>query len=205
MLNTETPELNHKSPIVMVGRGDDREGILYMQSQLCAMPPSPEELATSDKLRNLMDQLGDKALGLAAPQIGIPRSIFVMRRKDGALCSFFNPVVISANLIKSCKPEGCLSIPYDGATNIPRPTQITIGYFTEAGEYKEETFENLEARCVSHEIEHLNGRLITRYIVQEEMRKQKHEHRLLIKKNSDINRRRSKSKLARKARKRNRV
>ena len=94
-------------------------------------------------------------LGMAAPQIGVSRRLFVMET-DGQRRACFNPEIISASEDLTDLPEGCLSFPGEECT-IKRPRTVTVRYQTVTGDWVEETLDGMTARCFQHELDHLNG------------------------------------------------
>ncbi len=101
-----------------------------------------------------------KGVGLAAPQVGINQQIFVMDIGDGPL-AFINPRIVKkfgADIIE----EGCLSIP--GVTvMVRRPERIVVRYVDEDNQPHEKIYEEMMARVIQHEIDHLEGKLIVDY------------------------------------------
>jgi peptide deformylase len=92
-----------------------------------------------------------KALGLAAPQVGVPVRLAVVYVKNVSWV-LLNPVVLWQSQEKATEEEGCLSLP--GAhVLVTRPTSILL-------EGHGVPFEGLMARAIQHEIDHLNGTLI---------------------------------------------
>jgi peptide deformylase len=117
---------------------------------------------------NLHKLLGDLAetmyeapgVGLAAPQIGILKRVIVMDVGDEhGLIELVNPEVVSFSG-EQVGPEGCLSIPgLQG--DVKRPLQVMVkGQDRNGAEIVIEGTELL-ARCIMHEIDHLNGVLFT--------------------------------------------
>jgi len=101
--------------------------------------------------------LNGKGLGLAAPQIGVPLQICVIACPERV--ALVNPKIVEAHG-KSLDKEGCLSFP-GKKVQIERANIVTIVYespFT--GNEVRRTFKGLEARCVQHELDHLNGKTI---------------------------------------------
>lgn len=96
------------------------------------------------------------AVGLAAPQIGLPYRVFVMEIPDMAARVCFNPEVVSVSEDVEKSEEGCLSFP-DLLLKVERPTKIEVRYQNHSGNLVHETFESLAARCYLHETDHLNG------------------------------------------------
>lgn len=109
-----------------------------------------------------------KGVGLAAPQVGINQRIFVADIGNGPT-AFINPK-ISKSSGKEPLEEGCLSIP--GVTvTVERATKIVVQYLDASNEKQEEVFEDLMARVVQHEFDHLDGKLILDYAAGEEKEK----------------------------------
>lgn len=99
-----------------------------------------------------------KGLGLAAPQVGIDRRFFVT---SGRFC--FNPKVLRSSEQCEVEDEGCLSLP-NIIVGVPRPVWIEVEYTDETGMEHQETLWHLSARVFLHELDHLNGKLITDYL-----------------------------------------
>ena len=107
--------------------------------------------------------------GLAAPQVGVSERMLVVDGNEvadnypelkGFVRKMINPVVVSESDTQSEYSEGCLSIPNVDA-DIKRPKTITVHYFDENLEEKEETFDDFAARMIQHEMDHLDGILFT--------------------------------------------
>ena len=102
--------------------------------------------------------------GLAAPQIGVSQRLFVMDAtwKEGtpAPMIFVNPDVLARSTTLATMEEGCLSIPGD-LVAVSRPDQVTLRWQGVDGAWHEETFAGFAAACTQHEIDHLDGFLIT--------------------------------------------
>jgi len=99
-------------------------------------------------------------LGLSATQVGCSRSVFVMN--CGERVAVINPVIVQLSNFGKTLLEGCLTFP-DQYVEIERPNEVRIQYMNEKFRQVERSFYDLEARCVLHEIDHLNGKLITAY------------------------------------------
>lgn len=111
-----------------------------------------------------------KGVGLAAPQAGINQRILVADIGQGPIA------VINPQIVKKegsvVMEEGCLSIP-GVVVKIKRPQKIFLKFLDENNRAREERFEDLMARVLLHEIDHLNGRLIVDYAGLIEKRKLK--------------------------------
>ena len=95
-------------------------------------------------------------IGLAANQVGIPKQIFVMQVDKKYVV--INPKMDKFTAEGESGIEGCLSLPGQKA-EITRRKYISIHYTDEYGKSQEAGFKGLEARCVQHELDHLNGKL----------------------------------------------
>ena len=103
-------------------------------------------------------------IGLAAIQVGYHRRIFVMdctRYADNPQV-FINPVVIKKSDETLTDTEWCLSAPGKRG-EVKRHLRITLNYKDEEGEEHTKTFYNMEARCIQHELDHLEGKLCIDY------------------------------------------
>lgn len=93
-------------------------------------------------------------IGLAAPQCGISKAIFVMGNPDH-LVVCINPEIISGDgSIRD--QEGCLSFP-DMWLYVERYQTINVRYYNAVGEQIEQKLTGLMARVFQHELEHLYG------------------------------------------------
>lgn len=118
-----------------------------------------------DDLRKLMDEMletmyGAPGIGLAGIQVGVPKRLLVMDvagDDEPARPRFIiNPEIIWQSEEMGLYNEGCLSVPEHYA-EVERPSEVRIKYLGYDGQAVEETLDGLEATCVQHEIDHLNG------------------------------------------------
>lgn len=111
-----------------------------------------------------------KGIGLAAPQVGINQRIFVADTGagDGPI-AFINPV-IKKKEGSAVLEEGCLSIP-EVNINVTRALSVTVQYMDVDNKIVEQTYENLLARVILHETDHLDGKLIVDYASKAELDK----------------------------------
>ncbi|MDD5156210.1 MAG: peptide deformylase [Candidatus Omnitrophica bacterium] len=100
-------------------------------------------------------------IGLAAPQIGIAKSLIVADIGEGAV-RLANPVILKTRGSDKME-EGCLSIPGAGVV-IERPDEIIVSGLNEKGKVVELEARGLSARVLQHEIDHLRGKLIIDYL-----------------------------------------
>ncbi|HHZ12929.1 MAG: peptide deformylase [Caldicoprobacterales bacterium] len=116
-----------------------------------------------DKIDNrillLLDDMAEtmynaEGVGLAAPQVGVLRRIVVIDIGEGII-ELINPEIVEEQG-EQMDMEGCLSIP--GITGlVKRPAKVKVVGLNRYGEKIELEGENLLARALCHEIDHLNG------------------------------------------------
>ena len=120
-------------------------------------PEDPIEIAKN--MAEAMDKFG--GLGLSCNQVGLPYRMFVMRTmhegdKESKVIPYYNPKLTRVSQETDLMKEGCLSFP-DLFLMIKRSKTIEFTYQDETGEEKSAMLEGIGARCVQHEIDHLNG------------------------------------------------
>ena len=120
---------------------------------------TPRILTLLDDLAETM-YFEDRGIGIAAPQVGVLRRVFVVDVGDehGKL-EFINPeITYQEGTHVYC--EGCLSVPGKNA-NVERPAKIRVKALDRNGKEFELEAEGLLAVCICHETDHLNGILFT--------------------------------------------
>ena len=107
-----------------------------------------------------------KGVGLAAPQIGIGKRLAVIDTSTGedpaAKLVLINPEIIHATGSQKSE-EGCLSIP-TFREQVNRPQKVTVRAQDATGKQFEMTGEDLLARALLHETDHLNGKLYISHV-----------------------------------------
>ena len=93
--------------------------------------------------------------GLAAPQVGVSKRVFVMGSGE-EFVAFFNPKIIRSSEDKSLIAEGCLSFPML-ALKIERPSTIEVEYQDFNGVVRTAMFSGMSSHAFQHELDHLNG------------------------------------------------
>ncbi|MFY0634361.1 MAG: peptide deformylase [Vannielia sp.] len=129
--------------------------------QVCA-PVAGEDMAAlaADMLDTMYAAPGR---GLAGPQVGVMRRIFVMDAswKQGTpsprIC--IDPVITPLGDDLATMEEGCLSIP-DRPVRMTRPARVRLDYTDETGTARSIELSGAEAAIAQHEADHLDGRLI---------------------------------------------
>ena len=105
----------------------------------------------NDMLETLKEADG---VGLAAPQVGVLRRLFIMDVGDG-LKECINPTILEESGSQECV-EGCLSSPGEYG-KIHRPAVVKLQAQNREGKFFVCRLEGLAAQCASHENDHLNG------------------------------------------------
>ena len=112
---------------------------------------SPEEL-----VRAMSKFMADNGgVGLAAPQLGIKKRIFIMGNFT-KLVACINPKIVSLSDERVNDLEGCLSFP-NLYMKVKRPTTAVVQYYTVSGELIERELTGFECRVFLHEYDHLIG------------------------------------------------
>jgi len=122
------------------------------------------------RLIKSMKQTLQKAqgLGLAAPQVGASKRIFIALDKNrDRVITAINPEILKISEDNEIDMEGCLSFP-EIYFSIQRAKGVVLKAYDEKGKPFTIEAEGLLARCFQHEIDHLNGRLIIDYATDEE-------------------------------------
>lgn len=125
----------------------------------------------NDEVREFAEDLIDtmyeaEGVGLAAPQVGVSVRMLVADaeyNKDRSSARvFINPEILEADGEWKYE-EGCLSIPGIRA-DVKRPERILLRYTDLSGETHEEEMNQVWARVLQHEIDHIDGKLFIDYL-----------------------------------------
>ena len=131
---------------------------------------SPVERIDDELLRLLDDMLetmyAAPGIGLAAPQVGVLRRAFVADLGDEAARAplfVINPELLERSAATRVAEEGCLSLPKQFG-EVARAERVRLRYFDRAGEACEIEAAGLLARCLQHELDHLDGILFVDHL-----------------------------------------
>ncbi|RDI47622.1 peptide deformylase [Falsibacillus pallidus] len=159
-----------------------REGhpTLRQAAEEVAMPPSEED---KEILKSLLEYIKNSqdpqisqqyglrgGVGLAAPQINVPKRMIAVHTKDtnGDTYSYalFNPKIASHSVEKAylTSGEGCLSVDRAVPGFVPRYARITVKAFDIEGKPVKLRLKGFPAIVFQHEIDHLNGIMFYDYI-----------------------------------------
>jgi peptide deformylase len=149
-------------PILRI-TGEDRKPLAVLRQTSYDVTEFNEDLR--EIVASMIETLfAANGVGLAAPQIGKPLNLFVMRTHDGIVNGnhevrvVINPTVIEVNESVGTQVESCLSIPGISG-RVTRFHEIGCVYWDENGQRRAESLEDVEARIYQHEFDHLLGKL----------------------------------------------
>ena len=177
-----------KKPLIAVSKEAVKNPPLkiYMLGQETLRTPANRIVKVDDSIRKLAKDMlitmySAKGIGLAAPQVGVQKRILVIdlnfEDPESPPNVFINPEIISSSASVDTYEEGCLSIP-GVYLNVVRPSSIKLSFRDEMGRPKKMNAEGLMARCIQHEIDHLNGVLFVDKVTdQDELKKQLKENK----------------------------
>ncbi len=116
-----------------------------------------------DKLRMLVEDMFEtmydaEGIGLAGPQVGIARRVIVVDVHEPASqpIALINPRIVESGSDHDKADEGCLSIPGLAAA-VSRPERVVVEGLDAGGHPVRIEADGLLARCLQHEIDHLDG------------------------------------------------
>jgi peptide deformylase len=141
--------------------------------------PTTDVTTFDDELGALIDDLFAtmtvaEGVGLAAPQIGVSRSVFVYDCPDGSgerqRGHLVNPVVVSTEGPVDDSEEGCLSVP-GPYHELARPSRVTVRGVDRHGAPLEVSGTGFFARCLLHETDHLRGLLFIDHLPRNRRRR----------------------------------
>lgn len=114
----------------------------------------------TDRIRMTMEDMletmrSEYGVGIAAPQVGIMRRMFIAEPEPGRVYYMINPVILEQS---GADPgdEGCLSVPGKIGT-VTRPDYIKIEALDLSGDKQTYEFHDFDARVMCHEYDHLDG------------------------------------------------
>jgi peptide deformylase len=135
---------------------------------------SKEVLVVDDNIRKIFDDMLEtmkhaNGAGLAAVQVGILKRMMIVDISEDIKVPSNNPIfMVNPEIIYMSEEhivyqEGCLSFP-GGFSDISRPLNVKVKYLDYHGNKKEMEATGWLARAIEHEIDHLNGIVMTDYM-----------------------------------------
>ena len=118
----------------------------------------------TDRIRTTMEDMletmrQEQGVGIAGPQVGVMRQMFVAEPAPGEVSFMINPEILEKEGSQTGE-EGCLSVPGLVGT-VERPQKIRMRAQDLDGNWQEYEFEDFHARVMCHEYDHLDGILYT--------------------------------------------
>lgn len=106
----------------------------------------------------------EKGIGLAAIQVGVPLRVLVidLSKDHQSLQTFINPEIKTQEEAQTVE-EGCLSVP-GFFEKVDRSQTIQVSAVDVQGKPFTKSATGLEAACIQHEIDHLDGKLFVDYL-----------------------------------------
>jgi peptide deformylase len=147
---------------------------------------------TIELITNMFDTMRNASgIGLAANQVGANKAIFIVDislvegYEETKPMVFINPKIVKYSDEQTLFEEGCLSIP-DIREDVERPESIIIKYYDT--DLKEHTLDadNLMARVIQHEYDHLQGILFTDLVDDETKKRLKSPLKKIRKRKIDV-------------------
>lgn len=151
--------------------------LMTLRTIIIAPDPRLKEVSkpvetVDDDLRALMDDMLETmydapGIGLAAIQVGVPLRVIVMdlakEDEEPAPLYLVNPEIIWSAEDERIHEEGCLSLP-EYYEEVVRPDEVKVRYLDYQGEIREKHCKDMDAVCVQHEMDHLEGVLFVDHI-----------------------------------------
>ncbi|HZD25174.1 MAG TPA: peptide deformylase [Alphaproteobacteria bacterium] len=125
-----------------------------------------------DELRRLLDSMLETmydapGIGLSAIQVGVPKRMMTIdvsdREEPRQPLFLINPRIVWVSETGCLYDEGCLSLP-DQFAEIERPERVRVEYVDRDGKAQSLEADGLLARCVQHELDHLDGILFVDHL-----------------------------------------
>lgn len=130
-----------------------------------AQPVVEFDATLSRQIEDLFETLyASRAIGLAATQVDLHRRILVMdvSADQSAPLLFINPEILARDAMAMVE-ESCLSLP-GISESVARATRVTVRTLDRDGRASERELRDLEAVCLQHELDHLDGRLFADHL-----------------------------------------
>ena len=107
--------------------------------------------------------IAEGGIGLAANQVGEPWRVMAIKTSDGKIIVMYNPTIVAADDETEVGNEGCLSFPKI-ELQIPRKKHVTVTWMDSNQSNHISDFRGIDARCIQHEIDHLDGKVFKDYV-----------------------------------------
>lgn len=159
------PKQPLEKPPLAIHQLGDRE-LRHPARRISKVDESIRDLAR-DMLRCMYTARG---IGLAAPQVGVPKQLLVIdldfEEAANPPIVLINPEIAAAGASLNTYEEGCLSIP-GVYLDVVRPSTVEVSFRDEYGRPRRIKADGLLARCIQHEMDHLQGVLFVDRVTDE--------------------------------------
>ena len=124
-------------------------------------------------------------IGLAAPQLGNPVKMFVMRHSTEGDIAVYNPKIINVSEETVSMEEGCLTFP-GLFFHVTRPEGVQVTFQNRKGEEQSMELTGMDSRCFQHETDHIHGILNLTYISDFKLQRAIQKRDKLVRKYSNM-------------------
>ena len=126
-------------------------------------PPVVVDFLMADMIETMAKSGG---IGLAANQVGISYRVMAMHvQETGEYITLFNPEIVSTSELQYVAKEGCLSFP-GVLLDLARSRTVEVKYSDHLARPHTRTFNDIDAKCFLHELDHLDGKTFKDYVSQ---------------------------------------
>jgi peptide deformylase len=140
--------------LILENKGDSAQDRILRQKAKPVKDINDELRKTAQDMIQVMHD--DKGVGLAGPQVGLLKRIFVTHAEGDDTRVFINPSIIWTSQEQVKGEEGCLSVPGVWA-DVKRPERIKVQAWNEKGRAFTLEVSGMLARVIQHEYDHLEG------------------------------------------------
>ncbi|MEB3298655.1 MAG: peptide deformylase [Candidatus Sericytochromatia bacterium] len=147
----------------------------YLGDEVLRQIAEPVKSISSDIRRTIEAMFetcaAEQGIGLAAPQVGLSKRIIVIDMSSHDIEPFclVNPILKRRSGPSMTDEEGCLSLP-GVFLEVTRPRDIVVEGRDEKGRLLRFEASDLLARCIQHEIDHLDGKVFTDHVADSPLR-----------------------------------
>lgn len=139
----------------------DPDPILYNKSEEFDFSQDTDLAAIEEKMIEIMTE--NNGIGISANQVGYDRRVIVIKPQGKYPFAMFNPKIQSTSQAATKDDEGCLSFP-GLFLPINRPKSIVVEYVDKDKKQCIIELNGYDAKCVQHEIDHLDGVVFTSHV-----------------------------------------
>jgi peptide deformylase len=139
----------------------ESDPILYQTAEPFDFQEDYDLEAIEQKMIDIMDQY--HGIGISGNQVGFLKRVIVVKPRGQSPFALFNPEIIESSSHQRTAEEGCLSFP-GIFLPITRTESVTVKYLDRTKTECIITLSGLDAKCVQHEIDHLNGITFTKHV-----------------------------------------